>query len=243
MGGYRWESFVLFFFRTVYLDFYQSQRCRNVYYLTLLSWRESRTFGKLTNFNLVSCSWYVQSPQQPATMKRHTTHSNLLTELNGLKSMLLPIGYKTILMPHLFGLATINEYLDVSNCYPHWSVRFACIAYCSRGASWATCQLVFRLSVFIRCLFDWIAHYALWLQILDEKSLIKKYQKEITSLKTELEQLRRGIMGQPYAAKENSEDLAHLRKQVLNCICNQISADWLPKRSGNEDLQFYILSN
>jgi hypothetical protein len=53
-------------------------------------------------------------------------------------------------------------------------------------------------------------------QILDEKSLIKKYQKEITSLKTELEQLRRGIMGQPYAMKENSEDLAHLRKQVLN---------------------------
>ena len=54
------------------------------------------------------------------------------------------------------------------------------------------------------------------LQILDEKSLIKKYQKEITSLKTELEQLRRGMMGQPYAVKENSEDLAHLRKQVLN---------------------------
>lgn len=51
-------------------------------------------------------------------------------------------------------------------------------------------------------------------RILDEKSLIKKYQKEISSLKTELEQLRRGIMGQPYAVKENSEDLAHLRKQL-----------------------------
>ena len=73
--------------------------------------------------------------------------------------------------------------------------------------------------------FDWIVHYSFLLQILDEKSLIKKYQKEITSLKTELEQLRRGIMGQPYAAKENSEDLAYLRKQVLNCICNHISAN------------------
>lgn len=52
------------------------------------------------------------------------------------------------------------------------------------------------------------------LQILDEKSLIKKYQKEITSLKTELEQLKRGIMEQPYVVKENSEDLAHLRQQV-----------------------------
>ncbi|XP_024391200.1 kinesin-like protein KIN-7C, mitochondrial isoform X2 [Physcomitrium patens] len=50
-------------------------------------------------------------------------------------------------------------------------------------------------------------------RILDEKSLIKKYQKEITSLKEELEQVKRGIMEQPYAAKENSEDLAHLRKQ------------------------------
>jgi centromeric protein E len=44
--------------------------------------------------------------------------------------------------------------------------------------------------------------------------LIKKYQKEITSLKTELEQLKRGIMEQPYVVKENSEDLAHLRQQV-----------------------------
>ncbi|XP_073389488.1 kinesin-like protein KIN-7C, mitochondrial [Physcomitrium patens] len=51
-------------------------------------------------------------------------------------------------------------------------------------------------------------------RILDEKSLIKKYQKEITSLKTELEQLKRGIMEQPYAVKESSEDLAHLRKQL-----------------------------
>jgi len=67
---------------------------------------------------------------------------------------------------------------------------------------------------------DWIERHALLLQILDEKSLIKKYQKEITSLKTELEQLRRGIMGQPYSVKENSEDLAHLRKQVWNCNCN-----------------------
>lgn len=52
------------------------------------------------------------------------------------------------------------------------------------------------------------------LQILDEKSLIKKYQKEITSLKTELEQLKRGILEQPYVLRENTEDLAHLRQQV-----------------------------
>jgi centromeric protein E len=51
-------------------------------------------------------------------------------------------------------------------------------------------------------------------QILDEKSLIKKYQKEITSLKTELEQLKHSILEQPFIVNTSQEDLVHLRQQV-----------------------------
>ncbi|CAM6040056.1 unnamed protein product [Sphagnum compactum] len=49
--------------------------------------------------------------------------------------------------------------------------------------------------------------------ILDEKSLIKKYQKEITSLKTELEQLKHSILEQPFV-NTSQEDLVHLRQQL-----------------------------
>jgi centromeric protein E len=52
-------------------------------------------------------------------------------------------------------------------------------------------------------------------RILDERSLIKKYQKEISSLKSELERLRRGILQQPYVLHANHEHhLAHLRQQL-----------------------------
>ena len=52
------------------------------------------------------------------------------------------------------------------------------------------------------------------MQIIDEKSLIKKYQHEIQCLKEELEQLKRGIVTvQP---KETGEDDIVLLKQKVN---------------------------
>ena len=51
-------------------------------------------------------------------------------------------------------------------------------------------------------------------QIIDEKSLIKKYQKEISSLKEELQQLRRGIMGNGGILPTDQEDLVNLKLQV-----------------------------
>ena len=56
--------------------------------------------------------------------------------------------------------------------------------------------------------------YALY-QIIDEKSLIKKYQREISSLKLELQQLRRGIMENPSStALSTQEDFVNLKLQV-----------------------------
>ena len=46
-------------------------------------------------------------------------------------------------------------------------------------------------------------------QIIDEKSLIKKYQKEISVLKQELDQLRQGML-----VGVNPEELLILRQQV-----------------------------
>lgn len=46
-------------------------------------------------------------------------------------------------------------------------------------------------------------------QIIDEKSLIKKYQREISSLKQELDQLRRGMIG-----GASQEEIMSLRQQV-----------------------------
>ncbi|XVE60299.1 hypothetical protein DITRI_Ditri05aG0117700 [Diplodiscus trichospermus] len=51
-------------------------------------------------------------------------------------------------------------------------------------------------------------------KIMDEKSLIKKYQKEISSLKHELEQLKRGMMESPYMAATTQEDLVNLKLQL-----------------------------
>ncbi|XVF64524.1 hypothetical protein PTKIN_Ptkin09bG0176200 [Pterospermum kingtungense] len=51
-------------------------------------------------------------------------------------------------------------------------------------------------------------------KIMDEKSLIKKYQKEISSLKHELEQLKRGMMENPYMAATTQEDLVNLKLQL-----------------------------
>lgn len=47
-------------------------------------------------------------------------------------------------------------------------------------------------------------------QIIDEKSLIKKYQKEISTLKEELDQLRKGVL-----AGVSHEEIMTLRQKVV----------------------------
>jgi centromeric protein E len=64
-------------------------------------------------------------------------------------------------------------------------------------------------------------------RILDEKSLIKKYQREICNLKLELEQLRRGILQQPYLANASHEDLLYLRQQVWHVHMNISLFSWM----------------
>lgn len=51
-------------------------------------------------------------------------------------------------------------------------------------------------------------------KIIDEKSLIKKYQREISCLKQELQQLKRGMMEKPYLIDANQEDLVNLKLQL-----------------------------
>ncbi|XP_022141615.1 kinesin-like protein KIN-7C, mitochondrial [Momordica charantia] len=51
-------------------------------------------------------------------------------------------------------------------------------------------------------------------KIIDEKSLIKKYQKEISSLKQELQLLKRGIMENPSTTLSTQEDLVNLKLQL-----------------------------
>ncbi|KAJ7965535.1 Kinesin-like protein [Quillaja saponaria] len=53
-------------------------------------------------------------------------------------------------------------------------------------------------------------------KILDEKSLIKKYQREISNLKQELQQLKRGMMENPNmpASATSQEDLVNLKLQL-----------------------------
>lgn len=56
------------------------------------------------------------------------------------------------------------------------------------------------------------------LQIIDEKSLIKKYQQEIQCLKEELEQLKKGIVTvQP--KDTGDDDIELLKQKVGNAIC------------------------
>ncbi|KAK1375633.1 hypothetical protein POM88_031826 [Heracleum sosnowskyi] len=50
-------------------------------------------------------------------------------------------------------------------------------------------------------------------KIMDEKSLIKKYQKEISILKQDLQQLKRGMMENPLVVAPNQEDLVNLKLQ------------------------------
>ncbi|KAJ4953387.1 hypothetical protein NE237_030219 [Protea cynaroides] len=51
-------------------------------------------------------------------------------------------------------------------------------------------------------------------KIMDEKSLIKKYQREISNLKQELQQLKRGMMEKPYLIASSQEDFVNLKLQM-----------------------------
>lgn len=53
------------------------------------------------------------------------------------------------------------------------------------------------------------------LQIIDEKSLIKKYQNEIRCLKEELEHLKRGIVTIPQLKDTGEGDIVLLKQKVL----------------------------
>lgn len=66
----------------------------------------------------------------------------------------------------------------------------------------------------------------LFFQIIDEKSLIKKYQREILSLKHELEQVKRGIADNTYLMG-NQEDLASLKQQVWS-LCSCFASTCIP---------------
>lgn len=57
------------------------------------------------------------------------------------------------------------------------------------------------------------------MQIIDEKSLIKKYQNEIRCLKEELEQLKRGIVTVPQI-KESGDDIVLLKQKVILDLCS-----------------------
>lgn len=52
-------------------------------------------------------------------------------------------------------------------------------------------------------------------QIIDEKSLIKKYQYEIRCLKEELEQLKRGIITVPQIKDSAEGDIMLLKQKVI----------------------------
>lgn len=52
------------------------------------------------------------------------------------------------------------------------------------------------------------------LQIIDEKSLIKKYQNEIRLLKEELEQLKRGIVTVPQLTDIGEDNIVLLKQKV-----------------------------
>ncbi|KAK1311328.1 Kinesin-like protein NACK2 [Acorus calamus] len=51
-------------------------------------------------------------------------------------------------------------------------------------------------------------------KIMDEKSLIKKYQREILSLKQELQQLKHGMIENPCLVASGQDDLANLKLQL-----------------------------
>lgn len=53
------------------------------------------------------------------------------------------------------------------------------------------------------------------MQIIDEKSIIKKYQNEIRCLKEELEQLRKGMFTVPQFKDSGAGDILLLKQKVV----------------------------
>lgn len=65
--------------------------------------------------------------------------------------------------------------------------------------------------------------YVIWpFQIIDEKSLIKKYQREISCLKEELDLLKRGIM-ENQKVGPSQDDLVNLKLQVHHILTHQLT--------------------
>ena len=68
------------------------------------------------------------------------------------------------------------------------------------------------------------------LQIIDEKSLIKKYQNEIRNLKEELEQLKKGIVSVPQPKDASENDILLLKQKVpFNYSIGLVSGYLMPQ--------------
>lgn len=65
----------------------------------------------------------------------------------------------------------------------------------------------------------------LTLQIVDEKSLIKKYQNEIRSLKEELDQLKSGIVTVPQLKHTGGDDIVILKQKVPSSVIGPYICD------------------
>lgn len=61
-----------------------------------------------------------------------------------------------------------------------------------------------------------LANIFMPMQIIDEKSLIKKYQNEIRRLKDELDQLKRGIVSGTPLKDSGGDDIVLLKQKVEN---------------------------
>ncbi len=168
-------------------------------------------------------------------MRRHITPSSLPTGPNVLRFMPLLTGYAILFLDvDVCEFVKSHAYLYIQLC--EWGIVHNSLWSQPRDREklskdtddWAGKSSICILKV-IDELRPWthLLKWQLWLQILDEKSLIKKYQREICNLKLELEQLRRGILQQPYLANASHEDLLYLRQQVRHVHMNISLFSWM----------------
>ena len=74
------------------------------------------------------------------------------------------------------------------------------------------------------------------MQLVDEKSLIKKYQREISSLKQELDEFRRGMLG-----GASQEEIMILRQQVcFICFCQIQLRSTMVYEASMQMLDFFL---
>lgn len=74
------------------------------------------------------------------------------------------------------------------------------------------------------------------MQLVDEKSLIKKYQREISSLKQELDEFRRGMLG-----GASQEEIMILRQQVcFICFCRIELRSTMVYEASMQMLDFFL---